>query len=117
MVQRRAGADRVAGLPAGAQEHEEEAAQHERRLDRAEEDPGAEQQRAAGSRPRARGRGGRSISPGSAGSRPSASAGQDLGAEVDREDLQHGQRQRDRAAGEREDEERHDLAASAWAKM
>ena len=35
--------------------------------------------------------------------------GQDLGAEVDREDLQHRQRQRDRAAREREDEERNDL--------
>ena len=32
-----------------------------------------------------------------------------LGAEVDGEDLQHGQRQRDRPAGEREDEEGNDL--------
>ena len=59
--------------------------------------------------PSARGRGGRSIRPGSAGSRPSASAGRISVPEVDREDLHDRQRERDRAAAQREDEERDDL--------
>ena len=43
--------------------------------------------------------------------------GQRLGAEVEGEDLQHRQRQRDRAAAEREDAGTGTTSGVAWAKM
>ena len=107
-MERRAKGRVVARAPAGTREDEEEAGEDERRLDQPEEDPGAVQQRALdhafGARPW----------------RPLHEAGlsrlaaeserrEDLRAEVDREDLQHRQRQRDRAAREREDQEGNEL--------
>ena len=61
--------------------------------------------------PSERGRGGRSMLPGSIGSRPSASEGSVSDADVEGQQLQHGERKRNRAAAEREHEERHDLGS------
>ena len=47
--------------------------------------------------------------PGFGGLAAERERGQGVGAQVDGEDLHHGQRQRDRPAGQGEDQERHDL--------
>ena len=96
------------GLQPPSRQDDEEGCQHERRLDEAEPHPGADEHRAPDHALRGRAR------------RPLHEAGlsrltaegerrQDLRAEVDREDLHDGERQRYRAAGEREDEERDHL--------
>ena len=108
VVQRRPLPDRVAGAPAGRQQHEEEARHHERGGDHAEEEPGADQQRppdhALAALPR------RPLhDPRLRRVAAERERGQGLRAEVDREDLHRGQRQRHRAAREREDDEGHDL--------
>ena len=101
-------ADRVAGRPAAAQEHVEEPAEHEHGRDPAQEAPRADEHLAritpSERRPR------RPVHQSRLGRLAAQrERGQRLRAQVDREDLQHRQRQRDRAAGEREDEERHDF--------
>src|SRR5579885_1408470 len=84
-------ADVAARAPACAEQDEEEAAEDERGLEQAEEDPGAHHHRARDDAFAARARGPRHETR-LARLATEGERGEDLGAEVDGEDLEHGQR-------------------------
>ena len=108
VVQRRALAGRIARVPAGVEQDVEEAGHREGGADRAEEEPCSQQHRwlddALG--PLAR----RSLHEAGLGGFAAEGEGrQRLGADVEGEELQHREREWDRAAAEGEDDERGHL--------